>query len=81
MRAAGGHLQADKPGEFHCERCSARCSRSPTKEIEYGHKRGCPERPAELERWVSGDPYEAADDPVAVNEQLATDGGEPSGDD
>jgi hypothetical protein len=66
----------DGAGEFHCPRYRARCTESPTKDLEYGHKRGCTNRPEELQRWVGGDPYDPAEDPTVQNEQLLSDGGE-----
>jgi len=52
----------DKPSEFRCDECDARCTRSPTKNIELGHRSGCPNRPEHL-------PYGSPD-------AVATDGGE-----
>ncbi len=43
-----GSLTADGPGEFRCESCRARCTRSSSTGIEYGHCTGCPDRPADL---------------------------------
>jgi hypothetical protein len=68
-------LGTDKPGEFRCERCGARCTQSPTKDLAYGHREGCPDRPDHF-GWADGDTYEPEEDSVAVNEQLSTYGGE-----
>lgn len=70
-----GPLGTDGPREFRCKRCRAHCTRSPTDGTEYGHKRGCPNRPKDLQRWVSGDPYDPDKDPQASQQQLITDGG------
>jgi hypothetical protein len=40
-------LPADKPNEFHCPRCGARCTRT-LNHGEVGHKIGCPRRPEGL---------------------------------
>ena len=54
MTIDGGDLYAAldtaKDGEFRCERCRARCSRSPNDRTEYGHHTGCPDRPDNLPR-------------------------------
>jgi hypothetical protein len=72
-----GPVSVEKDREFRCERCRARCTRSATKDLEYGHKGGCPRRPDELRRCVDGTPYDPADDPLALDpDQVAADGGE-----
>jgi len=38
------HLPADKPREFHCDACGARCTRSAETDKEYGHAYHCPRR-------------------------------------
>jgi len=45
--ARSGKALATKGREFYCERCHARCTRG-TEGTEYGHRYGCPDRPAEL---------------------------------
>lgn len=57
---SGDPLDCSKPNEFRCGECGARCSRSPTDpEIEYGHYRDCPERPAAVDanRPKGGQPF------------------------
>jgi hypothetical protein len=43
-----GAFTADGPGEFWCDVCDARCTRSPEENLEFGHLVGCPERPDEI---------------------------------
>lgn len=50
---AGPMLTQERPGEFRCPECGARCTRGPDG-VEYGHTRGhtgatelCPRRPVE----------------------------------
>jgi len=62
-----GPLPTDGEGEFRCDACNARCTRSPTKDIEYGHRSRCPHRP---DHFPYGRPVYHVEDPVA------TDGGE-----
>lgn len=45
--ARTGQPLATTSREFFCDVCNARCTRG-TEGMEYGHRYGCPERPAEL---------------------------------
>ena len=43
-QSGGGTLGTDKPGEFWCPGCGARCTESPDGTTEYGHHVDCPNR-------------------------------------
>ena len=49
-----GSFTADGPGEFWCDICGARCTRSSTSRIEYGHLVGCPNRPDQFDHSACG---------------------------
>lgn len=68
-RRQHGPLRTDGKGEFRCEDCHARCTRSPTKDIEYGHRAHCSRRPDHL---PNGGPVFQNDS----SEPVATDGGD-----
>ncbi|WP_324662428.1 hypothetical protein [Haloarcula sediminis] len=71
----GQKLGTEKDGEFRCESCRARCSRSPNDGTEYGHHTGCPHRPDEFP--AGGKYIENCDHaPAQVGDRaVATDGG------
>lgn len=51
--ASGSQLSTEKPREFRCDVCNARCTRG-TEGTEYGHQYGCPNRPTHFPRGGSG---------------------------
>jgi hypothetical protein len=72
-----GSCTPSKDSEFRCPRCRARCTESPTKDLEYGHAQGCPDRPDELRRYVDGSPYDPSKDKLAPDpDEVAADGGD-----
>ena len=66
-------LPTDKPREFRCSNCRARCTRSPDGQTEYGHATGCPDRPSEFPR--GGKYVKNADHAPAGDDPVVTDGG------
>lgn len=68
----GGALPTDKPREFRCNLCNARCTRSPDEETEYGHLDGCPQRPDD---WPTGEKHVRHSDGEADDDAVVTDGG------
>ena len=66
-----GSFTVTKDSEFRCETCGARCTRSPNRDLEYGHLIGCPNRPEEFGKSTSdGGRFYKPDDV-----EDATDGG------
>ncbi|MFC7028776.1 hypothetical protein ACFQJ5_16760 [Halomicroarcula sp. GCM10025324] len=63
-----GDLSTDGDGEFRCEYCNARCTRSPTSNLEYGHLTGCPQRPDDLPK---GGGYVSERDQLDVGQEVA----------
>ena len=73
---SGGRLPTDKPREFRCNLCNARCTRSPDGQTEYGHLDGCPDRPDD---WPAGCKHVRHASGEA-SDTVATDGGIEAGD-
>jgi hypothetical protein len=44
-KQAGTRGRDLKDSEFVCDLCHANCTRDPTSGTEYGHEKGCDERP------------------------------------
>ena len=75
-RIPAGPLACDGERELRCPRCRARCTRSPTSDLEYGHKARCPRRPDHFP-YAEGPSYDPEEDPLLENEpEIVTDGGE-----
>lgn len=74
----GGPLPCENEQEFRCRRCNSRCTRSPTSDLEYGHKTGCPRRPDHFP-YAEGANYDPAEDPLLDDDaspEIVTDGGQ-----
>ncbi|TKX77661.1 hypothetical protein EXE53_25385 [Halorubrum sp. SD626R] len=57
-----GSFTAEKDSEFFCDTCGARCTRSPNRDLEYGHLIGCPHRPKEFTKGTCDSGYKYHDD-------------------
>ena len=63
-----GPLPTDGDGEFRCEDCHARCTESPTSDLEYGHLSGCPRRP---DNFPKGGGYVQHRDHIDIGQEVA----------
>ena len=63
-----GSLSTDGEHLFRCEHCNARCTRSPTKDLEYGHLTGCPRRPDDFPK---GGGYVSHRDQIDIGQEVA----------